>query len=257
MRKPPLRFATGGRTREVALELAAGRPRKAGNHIRAGPAPRQGAGAPGARSSSGRSPRRSWSTAQWRKHQGGASGSARRWTVRTRTRGKRTGEHPTARGRRTGAIDTINGGRAPDSWRALHRSVGPAPAAGAWLQTAKPRKPQTPVPLSARALPAARSSLPFGGPARVARGQAQAGPDLPSLTAEPGQVGHQAREEKRPPGVIKERIKGSLRVILRGQPPRGRRGGFPPGRASGAWPPAPPVATGRPPAACKALPPCA
>ena len=139
--------------------------------------------------------------------------------------GKRTGQHPTARGRRTGAIDTINGGRAPDSWRALHRSVGPAPAAGAWLQTAKPRKPQTPVPLSARAraLPAARSSLPFGGPARVARGQAQAGPDLPSLTAEPGQVGHQAREEKRPPGVIKERIKGSLRVIKGSAPARAAR----------------------------------
>ena len=41
------------------------------------------------------------------------------------------------------------GGPAPDSWRALHRAVGPAPAAGAWLQPARWRTPQKAVPLSA------------------------------------------------------------------------------------------------------------
>ena len=54
-------------------------------------------------------------------------------------------------GRRTASSIFLNGGRAPDSWRALQRTVGPAPAAGARLQPARRRKPQTAVPLSARA----------------------------------------------------------------------------------------------------------
>ena len=53
-------------------------------------------------------------------------------------------------GRRTASSIFLNGGRAPDSWRALQRTVGPAPAAGARLQPARRRKPQTAVPLSAR-----------------------------------------------------------------------------------------------------------
>ena len=102
---PHCALPPGGRTREVALELAAGRPRKAG-----------------------RSPRRSWSTAQWRKPHGGASGSARRWTARTRTRGERTGgaRHERRRGSAPSIME--NWGRAPDPWNALHTRLGRAPA---------------------------------------------------------------------------------------------------------------------------------